>query len=92
MLGNAVELATCGNPKLAGVILAASRPSWVEVVSSNVFARRTRQGYLRLIGQTVAGRYLTVFVAPRGGGEYGLATARDATLPERRQYQQHRRK
>ena len=63
-----------------------------QVVSSNVFIRRARQGYLRLIGQTEAGRHLTIFVAPRGGGVYALVTARDATQAERRLYQRHRRR
>ncbi|MBI4319780.1 MAG: BrnT family toxin [Chloroflexi bacterium] len=61
-----------------------------DVASGNVFVRRARQGYRRLIGQTSAGRYLTIFVAPRGGGVYGLVTARDATPAERRRYQEHR--
>ena len=41
-----------------------------EVVFSVFFARRERHGYFRLIGQTEAGRYLTIFVGPRGGGVY----------------------
>ena len=61
-----------------------------EVLSANPFVRKVRQGYLRLIGQTDAGRYLTVFVAPREGQVYGLASARDATVAERRTYQDHR--
>ncbi|GAH52886.1 unnamed protein product, partial [marine sediment metagenome] len=52
--------------------------------------RRAKQGYFRLIGQTAAGRYLTVFVASRGRGVYGLVTARNATATERRQYQAQR--
>lgn len=62
-----------------------------EVVSADTFVRRARQGYRRLIGQTEEGRYLTIFIAPRGGTLYGLVTARDATPAERRAYQQHRR-
>ncbi len=61
-----------------------------EVIEGSPFVRRARQGYLRLIGQTSAGRYLTVFIAPRGGGVYGLVTARDTTSVERREYQKHR--
>ena len=61
-----------------------------EVVFGNPFSTRTRQGRYGLIGQTEAGRYLTVILAPRGHGVYGLVTARDATLSERRRFQQHR--
>ena len=53
-------------------------------------AFRTRDGYYGLIGQTTAGRYLTVIVAPRGSGVYGLVTARDSDLSERRLYQRNR--
>lgn len=63
-----------------------------DVVFGTPYIRKERQGYLRLIGQTAAGRYLTVFIAPRGGEAYGLVTARDATIRERRQYQAHRRR
>jgi uncharacterized DUF497 family protein len=49
---------------------------------------RARQGYYGLVGQTNGGRYLTVVVAPRGGGVYGLVTARDADDAERRLYRQ----
>lgn len=37
-----------------------------EVVFSNPFITRTREQRFRLIGQTAAGRYLTVIVAARG--------------------------
>ena len=59
-----------------------------ELVSGEPFSTRARQGYYRLIGQTEAGRYLTVFVASRGRGVYSLVTARDATESERQTYQQ----
>ena len=62
-----------------------------EVVFAEAYVRRDKQGYYRLIGQTHAGRYLTVFIAPRGGGAYGLVTARDATDAERRLYRAHKR-
>lgn len=61
-----------------------------DVVFGVPFVRRARQGYFRLLGQTEAGRYLAVFIAPRGRGVYGLVTARDATVAERRQYQARR--
>jgi len=60
------------------------------VVFGNNFASRTRQQRLRLIGQTAAGRYLTVIVARREDGSYGLVTARDADAAERRLYQRQR--
>jgi len=60
-----------------------------EVVFGAPFIRRTRQGRYHVIGQTEAGRYLAVFIAPRGGGMYGLVTARDADDAERRAYLRH---
>ncbi len=67
----------------------------IEDVEEIAFGRhatfRARQGYYGVVGQTNGGRYLTVFVAPRGGGVYGLVTARDADQAERRLYQRHRR-
>ena len=62
-----------------------------EAVLADPIVTRTRQGRYRLIGRTDAGRYLTVIVAPRGRGVYGLVTARDADESERRVYQRHRR-
>jgi uncharacterized DUF497 family protein len=63
-----------------------------EVVFGAPFIRQAREGRLRLIGQSDAGRYLVIFLAARGRGRYGLVTARDATDAERRLYQQHRRR
>jgi hypothetical protein len=62
-----------------------------EVVFGTPFIRQARERRLRLIGQSYAGRYLVIFLAPRGRGRYGLVTARDATDAERRLYQQQRR-
>jgi uncharacterized DUF497 family protein len=62
-----------------------------EVVFGEPFIRRAREGRYLIVGQTEAGRYLAVFVAPRGRDVYGLVTARDADDIERRAYQQHRR-
>lgn len=62
-----------------------------EVIFGVTFIRRARQGRYHIIGQTQAGRYLTVFVAPRGSGIYGLVTARDADDAERRAYLRHRK-
>jgi uncharacterized DUF497 family protein len=63
-----------------------------EVVFGAPFVRRARDGRYHLIGQTQAGRYLTVFVGPRGGGVFGLITARDADSAERRRFQTQRRR
>lgn len=60
-----------------------------EVIFGAPFIRKARQGRYHIIGQTEAGRYLTVFVAPRGRGVYGLVTARDADDAERRAYRRH---
>ena len=62
-----------------------------EVAFGNHALYRTRQGRYVLVGQTEAGRYLTLIVAPRGHGVYGLVTARDASDFERRLYQRRRR-
>jgi uncharacterized DUF497 family protein len=62
-----------------------------EVVFGSPAIHRTRDDRYRLVGQTAAGRYLTVIVAPRGQGVYGLVTAREATEAERRQYRTQRR-
>ncbi|MCC7106907.1 MAG: BrnT family toxin [Chloroflexi bacterium] len=61
-----------------------------EVIFGRHHLSSAREGRYRLIGQTDAGRYLTIFLGSRGGGVYGLITARDATEAERRVYQQHR--
>ena len=57
-----------------------------EVIFGAPFIRKARQGRYHIIGQTEAGRYITVFVAPRGRGVYGLVTVRDADNAERRAY------
>lgn len=62
-----------------------------EVVSGKPYIKRVRKDRYRLIGQTEAGRYLVVFIAPRGNDVYGLVTSRDATQSERRLYQDRRR-
>lgn len=61
-----------------------------EVVFGAPLIRRSKQSRFLLIGQTEAGRYLAVFLAPRGHGTYGLVTARDATQAERQAYQRHK--
>lgn len=63
-----------------------------EVVYGTPAVYRERENRYRLVGQTGAGRYLTVFVVPRGGGVYTLVTARDATEAERRRLRAERRR
>lgn len=62
----------------------------VEEVEEVVFGQhlnfRARHGYYSVVGQTYGGRYLTIFIAPRGAGVYALVTARDADDAERRMY------
>jgi len=72
-----------------------ARPSVIpeeveEVCQGDLFVSRTWERRLRVIGQTEAGRYLTVILAPRGRGVYYPIAARDATAAERRLY--HRQK
>jgi uncharacterized DUF497 family protein len=61
-----------------------------EVVFGRPYTSRARDQRYRLIGQTEGGRYLAVFLAPRGYDVFGLVTARDATEAERRFYQRKR--
>ena len=51
------------------------------------FVSKTREGRLRIMGQTDSGRYLTIIIAHHGRGVYYPITARDATIAERRLYQ-----
>ena len=46
-----------------------------------------REGSFAVYGQTEAGRYLVVFLYPRGRGVFSLATAPEMTPTERRRYQ-----
>jgi len=61
-----------------------------EVCLGAPFVSKTRGGRLRVIGQTEAGRYLTIILVPRGGGVYYPITARDATKAERRLYRRQK--
>jgi hypothetical protein len=63
-----------------------------QVVFGAPFIRKAREGRYLIVGQTEAGRYLAVFVAPRGRDVYGLITAREADDAERRAYQQYRKR
>ncbi|GLX10676.1 hypothetical protein Misp03_76020 [Microbispora sp. NBRC 16548] len=49
-------------------------------------ARRMRDDKFAVYGQTDAGRYLTVIVAPRPNNAYYVVTARDMNNNERKQY------
>jgi hypothetical protein len=60
-----------------------------QVIASTMFITRGRDDTYRAIGQTFGGRYLTVIVAPRGGGVFYVVTARDADPIERRAYHRH---
>jgi len=57
-----------------------------EVISGAFLVERTRWERMLLIGQTEAGRYLALVVAPNEEGGYSLITARDADDSERRRY------
>ena len=61
-----------------------------EACFSDPLVVRGRDGSYAVYGQTEAGRYLMVFLYPRGQGTYSLATARDMQEAERRRYQQFR--
>lgn len=54
-----------------------------EVCYSNPLVTRARNKTLRIIGQTYSGRFLAIFLAPRGKGYYFVVTAREATDAER---------
>ena len=61
-----------------------------EVCFPNPLIVRGRDKSLAVYGQSEAGRYLIVFLYPRGGGVYSLATARDINEAERSRYQRLR--
>ena len=50
------------------------------------YVLRTRAGRYLALGQTIGGRYVTVIIAPLGGGRAKVITARPMTESERRQY------
>lgn len=45
---------------------------------------RGREGGFAIFGKTAAGRFLVLYIYPRGAGTFMLATARDLTQTERR--------
>ena len=63
-----------------------------EVCFSEPLVLRGRDRSYAVYGQTEAGRYLVVFLYPRGQGVFSLATARDMTEAERRRYHGSRRR
>jgi uncharacterized DUF497 family protein len=62
-----------------------------EVCLGHPHTSKTREGKLRVIGQTDSGRYLTVILAYRGQGLYYPVTARDASDSERQLVKRRRR-
>jgi hypothetical protein len=61
------------------------RPEEVdEVCEAARLVLRGRDRSFAIYGQTAAGRYLVLFIYPRGNDVYSLATARDLTDSERR--------
>ena len=61
------------------------------MVFGSPLVNRVRERRYGLIWQSAAGCYLTVILAPRGRGVYGLVTAREATQDERRRYKYYTR-
>lgn len=57
-----------------------------EACRSRPHVLRARYGRYLVLGQTEAGRYLTVIVAPLSRGRATLITARDMDTSERRRY------
>jgi len=55
-----------------------------QVCIGKYFTKRGRNGTYRVIGQTQAGRYLTLFLSPRGSGKFYPVTARDSDNKERK--------
>lgn len=64
-----------------------------EVVTGGPYdVRRSHSGRFAVVGQTDAGRYLSVIVAQEGGGVCYVITARDADNRERQAYQRRYRR
>ena len=61
-----------------------------EVCFSEPLIIRGRDGSYAIYGHTDAGRYLVVFLYPRGRGVFSLATARDMESAERQRYRRRR--
>ena len=61
-----------------------------DVCSSRPLVLRGRQGRLAVFGQTLAGRYLLIILAPRRRAAYYVITARDMTATEKRHYRKRK--
>jgi uncharacterized DUF497 family protein len=48
--------------------------------------RKGKEGLYKVFGQTLAGRYILVVLAHKGGGDWQIATARAMTENERQLY------
>lgn len=57
-----------------------------EAVGNAAFMTRSRRETYQLVGQTEAGRSLSVILASRRYGVYYVVTAREATREEQRRY------
>ena len=57
-----------------------------EVCEGDPFWSETYQGRLRLVGNTKAGRTLTIILAPKTNDTYYPVTARSASRQERKRY------
>ena len=57
-----------------------------EVCKGKHFSKIGKQGTYSIIGQTQAGRYLTIILSPKGAGNFYTVTARDSDIRERRKF------
>ena len=57
-----------------------------EVCHGDYMTSETYKGRIRVVGPTLAGRMLTVILAPKGAGTYSTVTAHNASAGERKRY------
>ena len=57
-----------------------------EVCESSHLLRKNRKDTYSIIGQTQAGRYLTIILSPRSPGSFYPVTARDSDNKEERKF------
>jgi len=55
-------------------------------LSEQRHVRRGREGFYKVFGQTVSGRYVLAVLVDKGGGDWKVATARQMTNTEKRLY------